>query len=90
LQHIQNIDFGLLKFICDLVFGTLEFSNKVVSMSTITRIAILFQIPILIGAVIFVNLPKGFFAVNSELGFSVLVLFLLVFFLFYGSGPFIG
>jgi len=41
----------------------------------------------LIGAVFFINIPKGFIAINSELGFSILVLFLLLFFLIYGSGP---
>lgn len=53
-----------------------------------TRIAILFQLPILIGAVFFVNASKGFFSANSaELEFSILILFLLIFFFIYGSGP---
>jgi putative oxidoreductase len=53
----------------------------------ITRIAILFQLPILIGAVFFINAPRGIYAVGSELEYSVLVLCLLIFFLIYGSGP---
>jgi putative oxidoreductase len=52
-----------------------------------TRIAILFQLPILLGAVFLVNAPRGFFTGNSELMFSIFVLALLVFFFFWGSGP---
>lgn len=51
-----------------------------------TRIAVLFQIPILIGAVFF-NFGNGIYATNSELEYSILILFLLIFFLIYGSGP---
>jgi putative oxidoreductase len=56
-------------------------------LGLLTRIAILFQIPILLGAVIFVNSSQGFFSIQSELLFSLFVLALLVYFLFYGSGP---
>jgi putative oxidoreductase len=58
-----------------------------ITIGLLTRIAVLFQIPILIGAIIFVNLSHGFFAINSDLPFSILVLTLLIFFLIYGSGP---
>ena len=54
----------------------------------ITRVAILFQLPVLIGAVVFVNADKGFFSMQSELGLSLLVLALLLFFLVFGSGKF--
>lgn len=52
-----------------------------------TRWAVLLQIPILLGAVLFINAPKGFFAPDSELIFSILVLLLLIFFFFEGGGP---
>lgn len=58
-----------------------------IAVGLLTRIAILFQLPILIGAVIFINAQRGFFSENSELMFSIIVLFMLVFFLIYGSGP---
>ena len=58
-----------------------------ITIGLITRIAVLFQIPILLGAIFFVNIVKGFFAINSDLPFSVLVLMLLIFFFIYGSGP---
>jgi putative oxidoreductase len=53
-----------------------------------TRFAIIFQLPVLIGAIIFVNADKGFFTIHSELGLSILVLGLLIFFLIFGSGKF--
>lgn len=59
-----------------------------IATGLITRWAIAFQIPILIGAVFFINLPKGFAGINSEFGFSIATLTLLIFFLFYGSGNF--
>ena len=53
----------------------------------ITRLAILAQIPILLGAIFFVNAQKGFYSMHdSELGLSILVLALLLFFLVFGSG----
>ena len=55
-------------------------------LGIITRIAVAVQIPVLLGAIIFVNAKAGLFTSNNELLFSVLVLCLLVFFFFYGSG----
>lgn len=52
-----------------------------------TRVAILFQIPILLGAIFVVNVHKGYFTSNSELMLSLAVLLLLIFFFFWGSGP---
>jgi len=53
----------------------------------LTRLACLVQIPILLGAVIFVNSAGGLLQVQSELWFSVLILILLIFFAVEGSGP---
>lgn len=52
-----------------------------------TRLAVLIQIPILIGAVFFVNITNGFSFLNSEFWLSLLVLIVLIFFLIVGSGP---
>ena len=52
-----------------------------------TRFACLIQLPILIGAVIFVNTNKDMLRPYSELLLSVLVLLLLVYFLIVGNGP---
>jgi|SRR5688572_14784427 putative oxidoreductase len=59
-----------------------------IAIGLLTRLACAFQIPILLGAVIFVNSERGFFSNNPDLVFSVMVLVLLVFYFFYGSGYF--
>lgn len=53
-----------------------------------TRIVSLIQLPILIGAVIFVNAPKGFLSVGNhmELEISLLVLAGLIVFMIFGAG----
>jgi putative oxidoreductase len=52
-----------------------------------TRFWCLVQIPILIGAILFVNVKQGLFAGESDLLFSIIVLILLVFFFIEGGGP---
>ncbi len=52
-----------------------------------TRLSCLVQIPILIGAVFFVNLKMGMYSTGSELLFSIIVLILLIFFFIEGGGP---
>ncbi len=59
-----------------------------VAIGLLTRVMVLFQIPILIATIIFIDYHKGLFALNSELIYSVLVLGLLIFYLIYGSGKF--
>jgi putative oxidoreductase len=54
----------------------------------LTRLAVLAQIPILIGAVFFINARNGVFSLPSEFALSLLVLFMLIFFLIEGGGPF--
>lgn len=51
-----------------------------------TRLAVIFQIPILIGAVFFANITDGFNFMNSEFWISLVVLILLLVFLVAGSG----
>ncbi|MET3114237.1 putative membrane protein YphA (DoxX/SURF4 family) [Pedobacter sp. CG_S7] len=53
-----------------------------ITIGLLTRFAVVIQIPILLSAIFFVNLSKGFSTLNSELWLSVIVLFLLV--LFFG------
>jgi uncharacterized membrane protein YphA (DoxX/SURF4 family) len=52
-----------------------------------TRFACAIQIPILLGAVIFVNNNMEMFQPYSELLFSILILLLLIYFLIIGNGP---
>lgn len=51
-----------------------------------TRFAAAIQIPILFGAVFFIHLGQGLVAEGQSLELSVLVMFLLLVYLFFGSG----
>lgn len=96
ISHREQIEWVLVKNHLDfLIFIVSVYvilfhigGGLLIASGIITRWAAGFQIPILIGAVFFVNLPNGFTSINSELGFSIAVLALLLFFLFYGSGNF--
>jgi uncharacterized membrane protein YphA (DoxX/SURF4 family) len=57
------------------------------TVGLLTRLVALLQVPILAGAIVFINTQKSGFAAQSELGLAVLVLLLLIFFLVEGSGP---
>jgi len=57
------------------------------TLGVFTRFACLIQLPVLIGAIIFINSNKDIFGTYSELFFSILVLLLLVYFLIVGNGP---
>jgi uncharacterized membrane protein YphA (DoxX/SURF4 family) len=58
-------------------------------MGLFTRFFAFIQLPILIGAVFFINAPHSAFNVQTgELGFSIVVLLLLIFFAIEGSGPY--
>jgi len=53
-----------------------------------TRFVCLLQLPVLLGAVIFVNYPKGFLSIGSylELWVSLVVLIALIVFMIFGAG----
>lgn len=88
LMHIlrnTETDMATLGMVHFIAFAHI-FGGIFIALGLGTRIAVLFQLPILLGAVVFVNASKGFFAVNSELGFSLAVLVFLFIFLIYGSG----
>lgn len=52
-----------------------------------TRLSVLVQIPILVGAIIFLNLQPGVFNLAFELPFAAATLLLSLFFLVEGGGP---
>ncbi|PWT70394.1 MAG: DoxX family protein [Bacteroidetes bacterium] len=53
----------------------------------LTRWAVLFQIPILLGAVIFISRRQGITNSGSEMIFALVILILLFIFLIEGGGP---
>lgn len=69
-----------------IVFAHLA-GGLLIALGLLTRVAIIANIPVLLGAVFFVHTRTGLFNVYPEAGLSVLVLLLLVFFLIVGSGP---
>jgi putative oxidoreductase len=52
-----------------------------------TRLVCFLQLPILVGAIIFINLHKSGLAPQSELWFALLTLAGLIFFIIEGGGP---
>jgi putative oxidoreductase len=56
-------------------------------LGLLTRFACIIQIPVLIGAIIFVNANEGLWTPFSELWLSILIFLLLVYFLIVGDGP---
>lgn len=88
-EIIANSRFGQVSFFLEhyVVFAHL-IGGILIAVGLITRIAVAAQIPILVGAIFLVNSRAGFFSANStELWLSIIILFLLVFFLVEGSGP---
>ncbi len=57
------------------------------AVGLLTRFACAIQIPILLGAIIFINFSSDMMRPFSELFLTILVLLLLVYFLIIGSGP---
>ncbi|PPK99648.1 DoxX family protein [Parapedobacter indicus] len=82
--HIKIYTWGIVHYIAfaHLVGGIL------IAIGLLTRVAIGFQLPVLIGAVFFINSTRGFSFLNSELWISLVVLVLLVIFFVIGSGPY--
>ncbi len=58
-----------------------------IALGTTTRLACLVQIPILLIAIFYVNLPAKIAGLYSEFWLSVCVLVALVFFMIEGNGP---
>jgi putative oxidoreductase len=65
-------------------------AGPLITFGLFTRIACYIQLPILIGAVIFVNYPKGFMSIGNhmELEISLIVLAGLITFIIFGAGKF--
>jgi putative oxidoreductase len=69
-----------------VITGAHLLGGFLIIIGLLTRWAILLQIPILIGAVIFMNTQNGIFS-GSESVFALIILILLFLFLVEGGGP---
>jgi putative oxidoreductase len=61
--------------------------GAMLAVGLLTRAACLFQIPILIGAIIFINKADDMFRPFADMAITVLALVLLIYFLIAGNGP---
>lgn len=88
-QLVGGLRFGLFPVILVhyVAFAHLM-GGFLIAVGCLTRLMVILQLPILIGAVFFVNISQGFQALNSELWLSLFVLVLLLVFLVIGSGRF--
>lgn len=57
-----------------------------IAVGILTRLSCMFNIPVLFGAIIFINAPQGLWVPFSELWLSILVLLALIYFLIIGNG----
>ena len=88
---LQNNVFGFSGMMASLAIHIVGFIHLVggllIIMGLMTRFAVVIQIPVLLCAIFFVNISKGFTMLNSELWLSILVLLLLILFWVVGAGP---
>ncbi|WP_316837671.1 DoxX family protein [Pedobacter nutrimenti] len=89
---LQNNVYGFSGLMASLAIHIVAFVHLVggllITIGLVTRFAAVIQIPILLCAIFFVNISRGFSMLNSELWLSVIVLLLLILFWVVGSGPF--
>ncbi len=64
--------------------------GPLIALGLLTRIMCFIQLPILLGAVVWINAPKGFMSLGNhmELEISVVVLIGLITFIIFGAGKF--
>ncbi len=70
------------------IIGAHILGGLLLAVGLFTRLSAAIQLPILIGAVVFIHLEEGLMIVGQSLELSVLVLFLLGIYLLFGSGHF--
>jgi uncharacterized membrane protein YphA (DoxX/SURF4 family) len=91
VEKLAGTQLPFSSFVLVLVVHYVVFAHLMggvlLALGTMTRLACIVQIPILLGAVIFINSSSGFWRPFSELGLSILVLVLLIYFLVVGNGP---
>jgi len=87
-MELSNIDVFSFLVTSQYVLVFYIAGGLLIAAGLLTRIIALFQIPVIIATIIFIDYHQGLFALNSDLIYSILILGLLIFFLIYGSGKF--
>lgn len=89
MQILQNSKISGWTFIVEHhVAFTYLVGGILIAIGLITRIAIIFQIPVFFGSIYCCIADKGFFSVFSDLTFSIIMFVLLIFYLIWGPGRF--
>ena len=89
LQILQNSKISGWTFIVEHhVAFTYLVGGILIAIGLITRIAIIFQLPVFFGSIFCCLTHRGFFSVFSDLTFSIVMFVLLIFFLIWGPGKF--
>jgi uncharacterized membrane protein YphA (DoxX/SURF4 family) len=90
LMSIMNNQIPFSSFMLILLSHYILFAHIMggfmLAMGMLTRFAALIQIPVLLGAIIFVNSKSPMWGQFSELSLSILILLLLCYFLVVGGG----
>ncbi len=87
----SNHLFGFSELLVSMAIHIVVFihltGGTLIALGLLTRFAAVIQMPILLCAIVFVNIGQGFSVLNTELWLSVLVFCLLILFWIVGSGP---
>jgi uncharacterized membrane protein YphA (DoxX/SURF4 family) len=88
--HNSTFDFsGLMAVVLiHIVAFAHVIGGMLIIAGLLTRLAVVIQMPILLGAMFFVNITKGLTVVNTELWLSIIVFLMLVVVWIVGSGSF--
>ncbi len=89
-QHLETIIMAsdarsAVTFLVGYISFAHLFGGAFIMLGLLTRFAVILQIPILIGAMLY-NLTSNAFGTGGELLLSIVVLVLLIYVLLYGSG----
>ncbi len=89
LMNASSTSFGSFKtvFMAHVVVVLHIMGGILIAIGLFTRLACLVNIPILLGAVLFINLSGSIQQPPGELIISIVVLALLIYFLIVGNGP---
>jgi len=98
LGNIENLELTIqgtnMSFLAVIIAHYVVFAHvlagPLIVVGLLTRIMCAIQTPILIGAIVLVNFPKGFLSVGNhmELELSIIVLVGLIVFMIFGAGKF--
>jgi putative oxidoreductase len=86
MMEKSNIDLFTFSLSSQYVIAFDIAGGLLIAIGLLTRLIVLFQLPIVVLSIIFIDYHQDLFALNSQLGYLILILALILFFLFYGSG----